>query len=266
MHRPGDTARPAGSPADGKLPPRAAIASLVDSHGGRLYAVARRLCRGPGEAEDLVQETFLQALRKWGQFRGEGDPAAWLFTIAARICQRMHRRRAGEPTRIDSLDELSPFAESRMAEPDPGPLRAESIERVGAAVAALPLPFRLCVVLKEILGLPVATVARILGVKPATVKTRLHRARLVLRKALEGTLPSRPATPPAYARQVCVDLLRTKQDALDRGVDAPELRDLICERCRSVFATLDVAQDACEQLARGELPEELRRRILTETD
>jgi RNA polymerase sigma-70 factor (ECF subfamily) len=173
----------------------------------------------------------------------------------------MHRRRAGEPLHIASLAELSPFAEQRMAVPDPGPLRAEAVERVGAAVAALPIAFRLCVVLKEIVGLPVATVARILGIEPATVKTRLHRARLQLRKALAGTLPSRPAADPAYARQVCIDLLRTKQDALDRGVEAPELRDLICERCRSVFATLDQARDACAELARGRMPEGLRRRI-----
>ncbi|MEW6252950.1 MAG: RNA polymerase sigma factor [Planctomycetota bacterium] len=241
---------------------------LLEAHGGRIYALATRLCRSPEDAEDLVQEIFLQAYRKWQQFDGRSSPTTWLFTIAVRACRRMHRRRAGQPTRIGSLDELLPFAEARM------PARAdgadalgqgeqrEAVAQVEEAVAGLPVEFRLPLVLKDIVELPVQDVAAILGVKPATVKTRLHRARLRIRKQLVEALPKRELPPPAYARQVCLDLLRAKQDALDRGVPFRVERQVICERCRSVFATLDLSRELCAQLGAGELPAELRGRLL----
>ena len=83
------------------------LALVFDELAPRLLLVAHHLTGRTGEnAEDLVQETFLQAYRKWDQFEGRSEPSTWLYTIAARICQRMHRRRAGEPERLASLDEL----------------------------------------------------------------------------------------------------------------------------------------------------------------
>ncbi len=67
----------------------------------RLFRIAVRMCGRADEAEDLVQDTLLQAFRKWDQFEGRADPATWLYTIAGRLCQRRHRRRAGEPARME---------------------------------------------------------------------------------------------------------------------------------------------------------------------
>lgn len=253
----------AGQPAERAIP------RLIEAHGGRIYALALRLCRRPEDAEDLVQEIFLQAFRKWEQFDGRSSPTTWLFTIAVRACQRMHRRRAGQPRRIASLDEVLPFSEARLATV-PGAARRgadararqEATERVEAAIAELPADFRLPLVLKDIVELPIEDVAKALGLKPATVKTRVHRARLRLRQALVATLPKRAAPPAAYAKQVCLDLLRAKQDALDRGVPFPVGGEVICERCRSVFETLDWAHDLCHHVARDELPAAIRRRLL----
>ncbi|MGB6361896.1 MAG: hypothetical protein WBG64_04435, partial [Thermoanaerobaculia bacterium] len=94
---------------------------------------------------------------------------------------------------------------------------------------------------------------------------RVHRARLALRKALAESLPKRPAAPPDHSRQVCLDLLEGKQEALDRGVDFPVTPDELCTRCRSLFATLDLTYDACRHLGDVELPAELRRSILNQT-
>ncbi len=250
-------------------PAEVAIPRLLDAHGGRIYALALRLCRRPEDAEDLVQEIFLQAFRKWEQFDGRSSPTTWLFTIAVRACQRMHRRRAGQPQRIESLDELMPFNEARLATVPPDQkhgagerAQREAVERVEEAIASLPAEFRLPLVLKDIVELPVADVATALRLKPATVKTRLHRARLRLRRALIETLPRRDGPPAAYAKQVCLDLLRAKQDALDRGVPFPVGGEVICERCRSIFATLDWTNDLCGQIAQGELPTHLRQRLL----
>ena len=133
------------------------------------------------------------------------------------------------------------------------------------ALAELPVKFRLPLVLKDIAELSTAEVAEILGIKPATVKTRVHRARLALRKALSESLPKRPAPPPDHSRQVCLDLLESKQEALDRGVDFPVAPAELCTRCRSLFATLDLTYDACRYLGDVELPAELRQTILEQT-
>jgi RNA polymerase sigma-70 factor (ECF subfamily) len=117
-------------------------------------------------------------------------------------------------------------------------------------------------VLKEIAGLPLAAIAAVLGLKEATVKTRLHRARLRLRQALEEALPAADGPPPAFAKKVCLDLLRSKQEALDRGVPYALPAGLVCERCSALFATLDLAQGACAELAGGTLPPDVERRLL----
>jgi RNA polymerase sigma-70 factor, ECF subfamily len=253
----------------GAEPRDVAIPRLVDAEAGRLYALGLRFCGDPDEARDLMQETFLQAWRKWDGFEGRSSPATWLYTIAARVCQRFRRKRSGEPERIESLDELLPFGETRMAvvpDPDEGPLaervRAEARERVEEAIAGLPVAFRMPLVLKEIVGLGVADVAAVLGLKEATVKTRLHRARLRVRAALEEALPWRDAPPPAYSRQVCLDLLRAKQEALDRGVPFRVPGAVVCERCAALFGTLDLGGELCREIAAGRLPDELRAELL----
>ena len=104
---------------------------------------------------------------------------------------------------MESLSELLPSGESAVAalpagEQDPLDLQLESEAkaRVDAALAELPVKFRLPLVLKDIAELSAAQVAEVLGIKQATVKTRVHRARLALRKALAESLPRRPAAPP----------------------------------------------------------------------
>lgn len=256
------------------LPAGQAIPRLVDAHGGRLYGLGLKLCGNPEDAEDLVQEIFLQAYRKWDQFEGRSDPSSWLYTIGARACQRMHRRRAGEPTRLEALADLLP-AEGETV-PDPGAevpfdaqVRREARETIDRALQELPPDFRLTLVLKEIAELSVAQVAQVLGIKPATVKTRVHRARLALRKALLAELA--PAAPErveargakgSHPRSVCLDLLRGKQEALDRGAEFPVPSDVLCERCRAMFNSLDLARDLCRDLAGGKLPPELRTLVL----
>jgi len=234
---------------------RTAVAQLVDEYGGQLYSLGLRFCGDATEAEDLTQEVFLQAFRRWSTFEHRSDVKTWLYTIAARACQRMHRRRAGEPDRIGSLDELLPFGEPRIAaitdEQDDAvqqQILAEARDRMEAAITTLPHDFRVPLILKEI-------------VEPGTARSRVHRARLKLRAAIDSAIPRQPgeAPPPAYPQQTCLDLLNAKQEALDRGV--PFDTNVICDRCRSVFASLDLTQEACHDLAHGKLPEGLRERL-----
>ncbi|MGD2114372.1 MAG: RNA polymerase sigma factor [Acidobacteriota bacterium] len=265
--------RPGGA-ISGDLPAGQAIPRLVDAHGGRLYGLGLKLCGNPEDAEDLVQEVFLLAYRKWHQFEGRSDPSSWLYTIGARACQRMHRRRSGEPSRMEPLADLLPSEDEAVPDPEAeGPLdeqlRREAREVVDRALETLPPDFRIALVLKDIAELSVAEVARVLGVKEATVKTRVHRARLALRKALEKELPgpagpggAAPRATGAHPRSVCLDLLRAKQEAMDRGEELPVPDEVVCDRCRALFASLDLTRDLCREVADGELPPELREMIL----
>jgi RNA polymerase sigma-70 factor (ECF subfamily) len=266
--RPPKSTAPTTAAAWRRLPPRAAVEQLLELHGDRLHSIATRLCRNRDDADDLVQETFLQAFRKWAQFAGEADPMSWLYSIAARACQRMHRRRAGEPAHQLSLEADAPFADELVAVPDAGDpaARAEQRARLEAAILALPLTYRMPLVLKDIVGLEVEAIAAVLGVAPTTVRTRAHRARMRLRTALAKVLPKRALAPAAYSRQVCLDLLRVKQLSLDLGVPMPGGDELVCARCRAVFATMDLAHDVCAHLAKGKLPATLRQRILAQTE
>lgn len=252
-----------------RLPADTAIPRLLDEHGGRLYALGLRLCGSRDDAEDLVQETFLQAYRKWDQFQGRdgAQPSTWLYTIAARLCQRKRRKRSGQPARVASLDALMPSGPAPIADPNAEPVfekvaKREALEAVEAQILKLPEAFRMALVFKDVLDLPVSEAAAALHIRENTLKTRVHRARMLLRKALDGRISTRRVPPAVYEKQVCMDLLRAKQSALDAGRDFPVQNDLVCQRCRAVFAGLDLAADACKLLAQGKLPTPLRKAVI----
>ena len=250
-------------------PREVAIPRLLDTHGSRIHALARRLCGDPHEAEDLVQEIFMSAYRSWDQFDGRSRPVAWLYTIATRACQRMHRRRAGQPDCIESLDADSPFHAERVAVVGnqagnqlDEQVRRERRERVESAIAQLPTDYRLPLILKDIVELSVRDVATVLGLSESAVRVRVHRARLKLRAFVVEGLPLVEMPPAAYERQVCMDLLQAKQEAIDRGTQFPVDRSVVCERCQAVFASLDLTRDVCSEIGQGTLPVELRDRLL----
>lgn len=240
-------------------------------HGGTIYGLGLRLCGSPEDAEEMVQETFLQAFRHWRQFEGRSRPTTWLYTIARRVCQRQNRPRAGEPATLEPLDELLPGRDGQLADLDSSDLEAtpfsarlrhEAAATIERALGELPLDFRMPLVLVDIAELSIAETATVLELPKNTVKTRVHRARLKLRKILDASLPQKdePATQPAT---VCYTMLRAKLDALDRGVDLPYSDEALCARCRSVFATLDLGRDVCVAFGRGELPVHVRAAVET---
>ena len=246
-----------------------AIPRLLREMGSHVYRMGLSLCGTPRDAEDLVQETFLLAFRHWHQFEGRAKPSTWLYSIAVRACRRRKRLRSGEPGEIASLSELLADGAPRISDipsPEDGPmdaqLRSEARESIERAISELPRPFRVPLVLKDLAELKVSEVAAILGLKPATVKTRVHRARLQLRQRLSEQLPGREASPPSHARQICLDLLSSKQEALDRGAAFPVARDELCSRCAPLLATLDLGRDLCLDIGHEELPPELSRLVL----
>jgi RNA polymerase sigma-70 factor (ECF subfamily) len=250
-------------------PADSAIPQLLDQHGSQIYGLGLRMCGNHEDAQDLVQDVFLQAFRKWDQFEGRSSPSTWLYTIAARVCQRRHRLRSGQPRELDSLTTVLPSGDEVVLDlPSGGDTpqdileRRETQELVEHAITRLPPNFRLPLMLKDLMELSIQEIAEILGIKEATVKTRLHRARLSAADELSKGLPTKPAPSSDRDRTLCLDLLQAKQESLDRGVKFPVAQDELCVRCRSLFATLDLTQDACHKLGEGEIPEPVKEAIL----
>lgn len=259
-------------PIKAHSPAEEAIPLLMREYGGMVHAVARRVLGTVAEADDVTQDTFISAFRNWSRFRGESDPGTWLYRIAIRAAGRQLRRRTRRRERAWSATEVMPFGNPRLADvpddiqsPEAKRLRAEARDSVNDAISTLPPTFRIPVVLKDIAELSIEEIAGILGTKAATVKTRIHRGRLMLRAVLLEDTKRVPVPPPVYEKSMCIDLLRAKMEALDHGVPFPVQDELICDRCRKVFASLDLGFDACRHAAKDDdLPSEIRKLVMAE--
>lgn len=170
-----------------------AVRTLVARHNRRLFRVARGVLRNDAEAEDVVQEAYVRAFTHLDGFRGEAAFATWLTRIALNeALGRLRRRRpTAEIAVLDTFRKGGPIVLPSSLHP-PAPEseagRAQIRRVLERAVDGLPEPFRLVFVLRDIEGLTAEETGALLGVRPETVKTRLHRARRLLRQSIERAL------------------------------------------------------------------------------
>ena len=167
---------------------------LVKRYEQKLYNFGLRMCRDAADAEDTVQETFLNVFRYLKNFRYETKFKNWLYRVAASTCIKKRRKSKFAPKRELSLDEFLPQDETEV--PDQVPrwalmpldklLSDELSDKINAAIFTLPEKYRLVIVLRDIEGFSTAETAQILNLSDANVKVRLHRARLFLRDKLKG--------------------------------------------------------------------------------
>ncbi len=157
-------------------------------HADRLYAVVIRFGAPGGEAEEIVQETFVRAWRAIGRFKGESQFFTWLYRIAINEAKRHMTRRAAQLERVASDDMALESIGDRAPSPQ---LRAEHQDLRAAlerAVRALPMDYRIPLVLRDIEGLSTAQAAAVMQLREPAFKSRLHRARLAVREAMEDYL------------------------------------------------------------------------------
>lgn len=161
-------------------PAIAAIEALYEEQSDAIFRLGLDLLGGdPEAARDLVQETFLAALRGWENFHGDARASTWLYTIARRTAWRMRRLRAGQPRHMERfVDDSCPIEPGRdRTDPLAALIAEEEIRRLHHALETLPAHYRLAVSLKELGGYSVAEVADALHLCEGTVKSRLHRGR-----------------------------------------------------------------------------------------
>lgn len=168
----------------------AAFDELVTRYQDSLFRVARRMCGEVEAAEDVLQETFVKAYLNLDRFRGEAKWSTWLYRIAQNECLMRRRREPEQP--VDSLDEVLEMAEGEVhqevadwsANPEAVALQGELRVVLDEAIAALPEDYRLIFLLRDVEGFSAKEVQGITGLTIPTIKARLHRARLFLRKRL----------------------------------------------------------------------------------
>lgn len=170
---------------------RAAFTLLVERHLPGMLRYARSLCRTPEAAEDAVQQAMLSIWRtiKEGHGGKSGDASvrAWMFTVVRNAVYRLARRRVGEPEHTDDLETLGAQAGWGVEEPNPEAMgmMLEDRARLRAALERLSSLDQDIILLRDVEELTGEETAEILGLPLSTMKTRLHRARLRLRAAVQ---------------------------------------------------------------------------------
>lgn len=150
----------------------------------RVLGLAWRILQDRDLARDAAQDTFLRAFRSLHTYRtGEAFPA-WLCAIAVNVCRDLLRRRGPRPVDLEDLDHL-PHAQDHPSAPEEAILRSQRRTLVQRALGALPEGERTALVLRDLQGFSTEDVARVLGVRPVTIRTQVASARLKLRAACE---------------------------------------------------------------------------------
>ena len=194
---PWTTATPAPSAADGenelirraKARDGAAIRAILQANNRRLFRIARGILRNDSEAEDVVQETYVRALIHLDEFRGQSSLSTWLVRIA--MNEAMGRMRGQRPAlQLDVQRDDKPRAEviqfpTTSSDPEKSVAQRQIQAVVERAIDELPEPFRLVFIARVMEEMSIEQTAELLGLKPETVKTRLHRARSMLRDNVE---------------------------------------------------------------------------------
>lgn len=167
---------------------------LVTRYEQKLYNFSLRMCRDHSDAEDMVQDTFLNVFRYLKDFRYESKFKNWLYKVAASTCIKKRRKSKFAPEKELSLDEFRPGDEVEAPQQVPEwallpldkLLNEELAGTIQQGILSLPKKYRMVIVLRDIEGFNTDETAQILNLSPANVKVRLHRARLFLRDKLKG--------------------------------------------------------------------------------
>lgn len=227
-----------------------------------VFAFSMKMCGHRQDAEDTAQEVLFRSLKHLGKLEGPNALAAWLYTVARNRCHRMRRSPLEANGRKLSLDDLIPSDEElrSILEGDRGPedaaIHGEQHRLLHQAVLRLPTPLRMVLVLHDMEELNSEQIAKILDLQVGTVRVRLHRARLAVRKEMARLLKGipeqkAPAETPTVKRPAeCRDLFASLSEYLDARVEprtCEQMRAHIekCPACVAFLNDLRAAVDRC---------------------
>jgi len=241
-----------------------------------VYSFSMKVCGHPEDAEDTMQEVLSRSLGHLAKIETPQQMAVWLYTVTRNRCWRMRRKPAHAPASLLSLDELMPddaelgrLLQDAAAGPERNILAAEQHQFLHQAILRVPPALRIVLVLHDMEELTTEQVAQILSLQQGTVRIRLHRARLSVRKMMNQLLSGDPedrndAKPSAKKREIanarnrqrpaeCRDLFNNLSEYLDDRMEpltCEQMRKHIeaCPSCVAFLRDLRAAIDRCRSL------------------
>lgn len=250
---------------------------------GTVFSFSMKVCGHREDAEDTMQDVLLKAIPYLPKIENEKALAVWLYKVAQNRCWMSRRRSKFAPKETITLEELMPDAaelESLTTSPHTSPeasvLSAEESERVRGAIQQIPPQYRMILVLHDMEELETSEVARIMGLREGTIRVRLHRARLMLRRELSQAANGKPRKRSRKSATVkplqCRKMFAQLSEYLDGRVD-----DLACEHiqrhlqdcpaCLSFVKDLERAVERCrhyEAPCKPETADRLRHMLVAE--
>ncbi len=240
-----------------------------------VYSFSMKVCGHPEDAEDTMQEVLYRSLRHLAKLENPRALAVWLYTVTRNRCWRMRRRGPSAPSRILSLDELMPdgiemarLLEDSAREPENHLLRDEQHKLLHKAILRIPAQLRIVLVLHDMEELATDEVAQVLDLQPGTVRVRLHRARLSVRKELSripevvksgkraksvSFQPRRSMRKTRKRPAECRDLFANLSEYLDGRVEPLNCEHMqehidACPSCVAFLRDLRAAIDRCRAM------------------
>ena len=253
-----------------------------------VFSFSMKVCGHRQDAEDTMQEVLLKSVLHLPKFDSPKALMVWLYKVAKNRCLMSRRRSEFAPKESLSLEELMPDREeleklSGKADgtPETSLLRRENAKRLREAVQKLPSDYRLILVLHDMEELSDTDIAEITGLRLGTIRVRLHRARLFVRKELAARSQHRirrhtwkPAAEPSQPRQGrCRELFAELSNYLDDELDSSLCEELEkhmdgCEPCKAFLSSLEGTIQQCRQApnesADARVAARLRRELLSE--
>ena len=242
-----------------------------------VFSFSMRVCGHREDAEDTMQEVLLKSVPQLPKISSPKALVVWLYKVAKNRCLMSRRKSKFAPAHELSLDELMPdrseleqLASEGKINPESLAIRGEQASRLRDAIQKLPPAYRIVLVLRDMEGLSDEEVAEITGVRSGTVRVRLHRARLFVRKELMRTLlPRRPRKGTVElpsSRKLrpghCKEMFAELSDYLDQQLDDSLCEQLErhidgCSPCQAFLATLEASIEQCRR-SPGKCPDTKR--------
>lgn len=241
-----------------------------------VFSFSMKVCGHPEDAEDTTQEVLFRSLAHLAKITDPQALAVWLYTVTRNRCWRMRRKPANAPAHTLSLDELMPddaelgrLLQDAAENPEGEVLLAEKHNQLHQALLRIPAQLRIVLVLHDMEELSTEQVAQVLDLQPGTVRVRLHRARLAVRKEVRGSMDAdvvqqaptpdgrkharRRSQKTAKRPEECRALFANLSDYLDGRVDpikCDQMREHIegCPACVAFVRDLRAAIDRCRAL------------------
>jgi RNA polymerase sigma-70 factor (ECF subfamily) len=233
-----------------------------------VFSFSMRVCNQREDAEDTMQEVLVKSVSVLPKFESPKALGVWLYKVAKNRCLMSRRKSKFAPKHELSLEELMPdrselakLSDKGMLNPEAFAIRSQEAIWLRAAIQKLPPRYRIILVLRDMEGLSDDEVAEITGLRPGTVRVRLHRARLFVRKELmkrlspgNGERRNVPAAKlPELRPQRCKAMFAELSNYLDEKLDDSLCEELEkhmegCEPCKAFLASLQATIEQCREM------------------